>query len=330
MSIKNHSVSYRRGVLLGLTMAEIFILIIFLLLLIFSSLLSKEQKKYEEMEKKIVLVEKNKEIVDRIVQIIDADPDITKELVSIVEGFPEIVKQIEENALKENEENTQQVLARAIDKLKIEKELQDSNANVTPEEQLKTVIEEKINIENELFNIKGQNKNLISKLGDKGCTARPPCWPDANGRWVDSIFRINLTNDGITVFDNTPTSRLTQKAQLPLENIQYGVLRSVPQFKNEARNLFNWSEAKDCRFLVTIHDKTGDAEKIRYKQLTKVVEDYFMPHEIKPSKKAFHPASETEKKGENPDEKDDDEGSSFFGRIFKNSEDKSSGSGGYN
>lgn len=332
MSIKNHSVSYRRGVLLGLTMAEIFILIIFLLLLIFSSLLSKEQKKYEEMEKKIVLVEKNKEIVDRIVQIIDADPDITKELVSIVEGFPEIVKQIEENALKENEENTQQVLARAIDKLKIEKEFESSNVNKTPEDQLKALLEEKKSLENELSNIKGQNQNLVSQMEGKGRSVEPPpCWPDSNGRWKDSIFKVDLTNEGITIYDNAPPARANQKASLPLQNIKYGTLRTVSQFQAETRALFDWSLANKCRFLVLTYDNTGENEKLRYKHLREdIVRGFFIDREIKLSQKATRPATSTEKKGEEQDENEDNEGSSFFGRIFKKPEDKSSGSGGYN
>jgi peptidoglycan hydrolase CwlO-like protein len=60
--------AYRRGVILGLTLAEIMLLILFLLLLTFASVLSSEKEKYE---KKLQLVSKNTTNIEKIVYVLD-------------------------------------------------------------------------------------------------------------------------------------------------------------------------------------------------------------------------------------------------------------------
>jgi hypothetical protein len=54
---------------------------------------------------------------------------------------------------------------------------------------------------------------------------------------------------------------------------------SPEQFLSQTRSIFNWSEERDCRFVVEIADETGTAEKMAYKTRLRTVEQHFYKHE---------------------------------------------------
>ena len=77
MSVSNNNSSYRRCVLLGLTMAEIIMLIIFLLLLAFSTLLDRAKK---ENAAQAALIQMDKSYVDRLVKVFSSQPPDMKRI----------------------------------------------------------------------------------------------------------------------------------------------------------------------------------------------------------------------------------------------------------
>lgn len=273
MSVTNNNSSYRRGVLLGLTMAEIIILIIFMLLLAFAALLDKEKKANAAKESLF----SNKDVTERIVRVFSTQPpDMQEDVVRAIESLPSIVSLIKEKDLARKEETLQDTLVRAVEKLEIEKRLSEGNADIPVEQQL-LIAQEKIKeLEDDAKNLTDQKKSLISQIESNGRGVdMPPCWPDANGRATEYLFNIDLTNAGIIMFDAAPTYRQEAKARLPLDRIQYGQPRSISQFQSETQPIFNWSRQKECRFYVFVTDKTGATEKALFKKLLIAVEGPF-------------------------------------------------------
>lgn len=304
MSVSNNNSSYRRGVLLGLTMAEIVILIIFLLLLAFASLLDRAKK---ENAAQAALLQ-DKPYIERIIRVFSSHPpDMAEDIVQIIEKLPDVVSLIKENKLEAAGETLDQVILRGVEKLEAEKHARESMGDAPIEQQLLAAIEKQKELEAETKNLTDQKKNLIAQIG-RGVDL-PPCWPDNNGRPTEYLFKIDLTNDGIVMFDSAPTHRTEVKSRLPLQKIKYGVPRNIPQFREEAAPLFHWSQQKECRFYVTIYDRTGASEKALFKQLLLTVEGYFYKNLI---------TSSVEKAKEAPKEKEDN---SFFGGLFKKKDD---------
>ncbi len=273
MSVTNNNSSYRRGVLLGLTMAEIIILIVFLLLLAFAALLDKEKKANAARESLF----SNKDVIERIVRVFSTQPpDMEEDVVRAIESLPSIVSLIKEKDLARQEETLQDTLVRAVEKLEIEKNLSEGNSDIPIEQQL-LIAQEKIKeLEDDTKNLTDQKKSLISQIESNGRGVdMPPCWPDANGRATEYLFNIDLTNAGITMFDAAPAYRQEAKARLPLDRIQYGQPRSIAQFQTETQPIFEWSKQKECRFYVFVRDKTGATEKALFKRLLIAVEGPF-------------------------------------------------------
>lgn len=305
MSVSGNNSSYRRGVLLGLTMAEIIMLIIFLLLLAFSTLLDRAKK---ENAAQAALIQMDKSYVERLVKVFSSQPpDMTADIVRTIEKLPEVVSLIKEKDLaKDGSEPVEQVVMRGLEKIQAEKEARDAMGDAPMEQQLLAALAKQKELEAEARNLSDQKKSLISQIESKGRGVDwPPCWPDSSGKGSEFLFKVDLTNEGITLFDNAPPHRAEEKARLPMQNIKYGVPRNIGQFQAETAPLFNWSKQKECRFYVLIYDKTGASEKALFKRLLITVEGSFY--------KKLVTTSGQEQAVDAPKEEKD---TSFFGGLF--------------
>lgn len=305
MSVSNNNSSYRRGVLLGLTMAEIIMLIIFLLLLAFSTLLDRAKK---ENAAQAALIQMDKSYVERLVKVFSSQPpDMTEDIVRTIEKLPEVISLIKEKDLaKDGSEPVEQVVMRGLEKIQAEKEAWDAMGDAPMEQQLLAALAKQKELEAEARNLSDQKKSLISQIESKGRGVDwPPCWPDSSGKGAEFLFKVDLTNEGITLFDNAPPHRAEEKVRLPMQNIKYGVPRNIGQFQAETAPLFNWSKQKECRFYVLIYDKTGASEKALFKRLLITVEGSFY--------KKLVTTSGQEQALEAPKEEKD---TSFFGGLF--------------
>ncbi len=273
MSVTNNNSSYRRGVLLGLTMAEIIILIVFLLLLAFATLLDKEKKANAARESLF----SNKDVIERIVRVFSTQPpDMEEDVVKAIESLPAVISLIKEKDLAREEETVQDTLVRAVEKLEIEKAVAEGDGNIPVEQQLQIAQEKIKELESDAKNLTDQKKSLMSQIESKGRGVdMPPCWPDANGRATEYLFDIDLTNAGIIMNDAAPSHRQEEKARLPLDRIKYGQPRSIAQFQSETQPIFDVSKQKECRFYVFVKDKTGATEKALFKRLLIAVEGPF-------------------------------------------------------
>ena len=115
-----------------------------------------------------------------------------------------------------------------------------------------------------------QNKNLSARLGG----VLPPCWVDTSGR-PQYIFDARLREDGIVLVDNHVAGREADQSLLPLTGFKFGSPMAAAALDQAGVSLLRFSENKNCRFYVRVFDQTESASKVRYKELLKAVEGIF-------------------------------------------------------
>ncbi|MDE1152090.1 MAG: hypothetical protein PW788_06070 [Micavibrio sp.] len=253
-------------------MAEIIILVIFLLLLAFSTLLNRAQKDTAQIS---VLIAKNKSQIERIAKVVNQqEPDMAEELVRVVENLPPVIAKVTERQLKKGEEEKiEQVLARGIDKLVIEKNTEtpgeeEAEEELSPEQQLEQEKEKTASLQEQVVSLK---EALRKGVGP------PPCWNTGNDKYTEYIYRAELTSKGIILRDIAQERWATDKAKLPLQSITLGKPLSIGTFVSQVQPLWSYSQKEDCRFLVQIADQTQPAEKEFYQGMIKAVSDHFQP-----------------------------------------------------
>lgn len=320
MSRSNHNSAYKRGVILGLTMAEIMILIVFLLLLAFASLLQREKKQNEALTH---LLAKDGEAVERIVQAVSAqEPDMAADTVRIVEKMPKVISMIRDSDLAELDETVDQTLVRAVEMLKAQKQMKAAQGEGTVEQQLVEALQKQQELQAEIDTLGDQKQNLmaqIKKTEGKGIDW-PPCWLEKeNKERPEFIFGIDLTDNGLIITDIAPAHRRaamqTPPLVEPLQKIKYGTVLSVGEFLSQTDELYKLAVKKECRYHAYIYDKTGVHEKLLYKKLAGTVSRHFRTREPKRNAGAIDPTSGSQNSSE-PDPNTAHEKPSFLDSIF--------------
>ena len=272
MTAKENSTAYRRGVLLGLTMAEVITLVIFMLLLTFAAMTKKQKEERETYAALMPLIEKNRAAFEVIASAQDLYPDINEDLVRAFEKLPEIAEIVREASLKDDpDKSLGEYLLKIIETEKEFKEQQEraGGKGIPVAQQLKQALAALQQVNDESDQLKNQKKVLISQLTQQGRGFDyPACWyePGSESK-QEFIYNVDLTDSGIVVFDNFIAHRVEDKKSLPLQEIQLGVPLAAPKFRAQTRALFDWSKKNECRFWVTVVDKTGPAKKELYKTL---------------------------------------------------------------
>lgn len=258
--------------MLGLTMAEIIILVIFLLLLAFSTLLNRAQKESAQIS---VLIAKNKSQIERIAKVVNhQEPDMAEELVRVVESLPPVIKKVEDLQLKNGrEEKLEQVISRGIDKLAIEKNIEAGRDDTVKEEE---TTQQQLEQEKEKTALLQEQVATLKEALRKG-VGPPPCWNTGNDKYTEYIYRAELTSKGIILRDIAQDRWATAKAELPIQGITLGKPLSIGNFVAQVQPLWGYSKKNDCRFLVQIADQTLPAEKEFYQVMIKTVSDHFQP-----------------------------------------------------
>ncbi len=273
-NIKDQDNTYRRGLVLGLTMAEIMLLIVFALLLALAGIFSGQRKIIQARDQRIAelatfeqqlaelqrsnsdgvtiedvirkLERQQNEIASLEKQVARLQPfesggkaldDIIREI-RRTEGFTPTPQQIEER------------LAQARD-------LADKGA--AAQKQVEQLQEQARLTGSEMENLKGQVKNLTSQIKQQGRgNEYPPCWSTPAGK-AESIFELTITANGIRVKDRQLPNRTADRAALPLTGVQLNTELRLADFQSELRPLFQWSVGKQCRFYVIILSSVSSA-----------------------------------------------------------------------
>lgn len=292
---KSNDVQYRRGIVLGLTFAELLILLMFVVMLVLGASLKKEKdstskKSYSEEELiemdsiTSLLKDKRKESYDaasKHIKLGDKDKAYEKLMgltikepvsESDLRGLASVValikskdsasfEKIREHLQLGESEKAYQLIVEASPMLK--NHLKDNKLHISA-----------------INDCRAQNKHLVNlkNVGGRGGDF-PSCWSDENGS-TQYLYNITLTDNGILVSDNLIPSREMDKANLPLKGFKFGRPMKPDEFMKAGYQIKKYSDDNSCRFFVRISDKTSANSKELYKKHKSSVENIFYKKDV--------------------------------------------------
>ena len=293
MRSANDPVGYRRGLVLGLTLAETLLLVLFILLLVYAALGQERDKKLKDQEAQIAgLSLRIDSGVDRLARELTqsgmaSNPDelsrglnrltdemarnaqLQKDLATYARlvPTPSEAKQIADAfEVQQSAETPAQILDRHLSRTTTAPPTSNTEAPKTLAEALAA-----------LDRMAGQldfyeRHQLIAGNG----LSYPPCW-QRSGKIV-YIYDAVMLDDGLrlTVTDDRAgldTAGLRANgAEPPL-----GQTISRQTFLAQTKGLHAWSVTQGCRFYARIIDGTSAGNKLGYIQARRAVEDRFYP-----------------------------------------------------
>lgn len=289
--VDDQNKSYRRGLVLGLTMAEIAILIIFCLLLASAFLMQEKERRAQQLRVKNQELAQVQQMVDRILER-NGNPEKFDEL------FRELRRVAEETVKAEDvkaeldklKEETKDMAADAAFAKEVKESLKDTPYQDKSPAALADALKasgnagelaaQKKEAEIEAERLKGQLANAQKTLAKYGKGGElPACWADADTGKTEYIFSIQLTSSGLIIHDRRLPKWAEQQARLPLGGIAFDKTLSQSQFLAQTGPLFRWGEEHNCRFVVIAYDRTGEQEKVTYKNMLRTLEGHFYKFE---------------------------------------------------
>lgn len=268
--------TYRRGLVLGLTMAEVGILIIFVLLLLIAFNEHRQRQLRQTMRDatpvKLVDLKELQESKELLEQL-RAELGVSEQLPP--EDFRKLVRAIQPVLSTGAGPAALAELQAEIERQKavtagLQEALSKSQAGKSDE------IIRKIEAQShELANKEGQLKRYEQQLerSGQGKGVRP-CWVEPDGT-IDYLYDVVLTGAGIRMREYQYPSKAAERALLPMPATDPSEALSEQEFLRRTRPLYASSEAANCRFFVWIYDGTGPQDKELYKRLRRTVEGHF-------------------------------------------------------
>ena len=286
--------SYRKGLTLGLTLAEIFILLLFLLLLILLGYYTVAEKRKVELQEALVAEQKK----------VEQFRELPKEKLDLVRKVIELQRQTE-TLQRENSINRNLLEEKSEDIEELQEEVERKSENLT---ELQEEIEQKSeNLAELQKEIKQKNESLaesqeaLSQHAKKGID--PPCWYWVSGTGAarkehthhlidvavhDKHLLIRLLDPpkGRAVQANgdiAATSYAEEYKALPLAPLR---ARSAPkqistdEFLELTQPIFNKGKNKQvrdyaCVFYARVWDETSPTAKQRWKNTELKIGDVF-------------------------------------------------------
>jgi hypothetical protein len=297
----------RRGLVLGLTLAEMLLLLLFLLML---ALAAQLQFWKDEASKAAASLEQLKPLQEQLLAGGATGVTSVEELVSRFRRLEEVEQ--ENAALKAQNDSLSQgsellkslgtektenirslaaVLKRAaqVDPndppalLKRAMEVLDRLGPNTQPDQVKPlsemVAEGELNqklatVEAEREKYRLDVLNLMHRSGN-GLTY-PSCWKTPTGQ-TEYIFDITFQDKGIRVKDATP-GRARDSAWEMVGPFPRNAEIDERILVAATKKLANWATSQNCKFYTVNRDETGSSNKARYKFLQRTVEQNFYPY----------------------------------------------------
>jgi hypothetical protein len=302
---------FRRGVVLGLTMAEALLLLIFLLMLILGIRLKTQTTAIRELEKQRDAAQSTlvamQPVFDRLSK--DEKFDITKDYVRMQQQLADANARLKDAeltvglvqqaaSLAPAEATPEQAVRALLNEAAIGRQALDAAARLSPDLPPEQAVETLVNAaiigqslkdggtpdallasagacKADLQSCKNQTTYLNSKLNAKtGGFDLPPCWVDDKGK-IQYIFDASLTDAGITIEDRAVAGREADQEKLPLSRARYGEPLGRGEFSAAFSPLLKWSNDHGCRFYVRLYDDMRAGDRAEYKALRGTVEGYF-------------------------------------------------------
>jgi hypothetical protein len=302
---------FRRGVVLGLTMAEALLLLIFLLMLILGVRLKTQTTHIAELEKQRDEAQSTlvamQPVFDKLAQ---RDKfDITKDYVRMQQQLADANARLKDAALSVDlvqqasalapaDATAEEITRALLNEAAIGRQALDAAQRFAPDLPPEQAVAALVNAATigqslkdggtpeellasagackaDLQSCKNQTTYLNTRLNAKiGGFDLPPCWVDTKGK-IQYIFDASLTDAGIYVEDKAVAGREDDLEKLPLSRAVYGEPLGPGEFSAAFSPLLKWSNEHGCRFYVRLYDDMRDGDRAEYKELRGTVEGYF-------------------------------------------------------
>ena len=293
---------YRRGVILGLTLAEILVLLVFLLLLACGAILSRRDKELAELH---IDVDRYRSMLQPVIaraRLGGLDVQDSDQLVALlVRGKEADLLKTEldsarsaldranaEAARKEDElgrlraivsgmsANQRETLSKAADDETLAALLTRAGAGAgKPSEHVRVLLAKD-------ENLTGQNAQMraeLARLKGNGGSGLPYCWTTLEGRPV-YMLRVELQDDGVLLHDVEPRPRPEDPAWPVLDAVSRNTLMPVNRFLAETSALQAMAASGKCRYALLAIDATARTNKPGYKMLMGRLWSGYMVHEV--------------------------------------------------
>lgn len=312
----------RRGLILGLTLAEMLLLLLFLLLLALAAQLRQAQARVAEA---VASLEQIKPLQEALMSGGAVDIISVHELVLRFQRLTEVEKELgtvkEQNALLTQQSELlkttgidtpekMRALSDAMQRasqispndppafLKRAVEVMDKlGPNTTPEQltpltQMASqgdLAQRLATAEAEREKLRTDVLNLMHKSGN-GLTY-PSCWKTPTGQ-TEYMFDIIFGDAGIRVKDATP-DRANDQAWQMVGVFTRNAEINERTFVAATKKLANWANTQNCKFYTINRDETGASNKARYKLLQRTIEQNFYPYYPPTANAATRPRTQT-------------------------------------
>ncbi len=298
---------YRRGVILGLTLAEILMLLVFLLLLSSGAILARRAREMAALRASIskydsLMAPIAEQAARRGISVRDTD-----QLVSLIVRGAEAEGLRQELGRKESElaaaraaearataerdkavsqlsEGAKELAAKAAEDDTLRAMLARATSDRTPApERLQRIIERNAKTAAADLNLTGQNAQMrseLARLKGNGGSGLPYCWTTLDGHPL-YMLRVELHDDGIVVHEIDPRTRPDDSAWQLLSNVPRGTLIQMSAFLSQVGPLQTAGATAKCRYAVQAFDATAATNKPGYKSLMGHLWTAFMVHEVR-------------------------------------------------
>jgi len=301
----------RRGLVLGLTLAEILLLLLFLLLLVLGSQISTWRDRYEKLGETLeelkplqealmvggaVDINNVQELIARFRDLRNAEQEISKLKTENAElgRQSELLKSLGlasddklravagavKRASEIDPKDPPALLKRALDVIdRLGASTQPDQVKPLSEMVAGPELEKKlVMLEADLDQVRRERNNLMRGPGN-GLTY-PSCWTNAAGQ-TEYIFNVVFADTGVQVQNASP-ARANDKAWALVGPFARETTINENVFIRATKKLFEWSKSQNCRFYVKVRDATGPS-KARYKHLQETVQGNFYPLYLSPN-----------------------------------------------
>jgi len=302
---------FRRGVVLGLTMAEALLLLIFLLMLILGVRLKTQSTEIAALEQARDAAQSSLVAIQPYMDKLSKNQkfDISKDYERVQQQLADANARLKDAALSVDlvqqasalapagatpEEATRALLNEAAIGRQALEAAHRLAPNLPPEESVEALLNAALIGQSlkdggtpeellasagacraDLQSCKNQTTYLNTRLNAKtGGFDLPPCWVDNKGK-IQYIFDASLTDAGIYIEDKNVSGREGDQEKLPLGLAVYGEPLGPGEFSSAFSPLLKWSNDHGCRFYVRLYDDMRDGDRAEYKELRGAVEGYF-------------------------------------------------------
>lgn len=259
--VDKQALEYRRGFVLGLTLAEAMLLLLFVLLLVLVLSIVDRQREKTALSVLHPILEtvgddmSSEEIIRLFERSLSIERVENRHGVSISDNFIELVAEYQ---LQFSEGQSE-----LVDILEAEKE-----QNLKLQEQVSELKSDNLTLQGQL----AESSRRLTQAGIGGTL--PSCWSTPEGR-TQYLLSVSLEDYGLRVQETVPETRQFDRQRLPLEE-KVGVQKlSMASFLEWTEDLYAYSLERECRFYVRVYDSTSAEEKELFKQLLFGVERHF-------------------------------------------------------